>query len=319
MLDVPLLRGRPRFARTLGLASWFFFAPACGGGGDEVNRDARSLGCEPLATVSCNCPDGVSTGEQRCNAEGNGLSECLGCGAQANLEPDPGTRMGGSGGIGGGEAGAPGSAGAGGAGGISMGGSAGDENTGGWGNESGSGGMTATGGMGGSGGTLPGPLDVPDIPECALVADWPPAWAAWEEEVLDLVNQQRAAGATCGGVPHGPVGPLTMEPRQRCAARLHSLDMIERAYFDHDSPDGVGFCERISELGYGWSAIAENITTSSTPALAVSGWMTSTGHCQNIMNGMLEDTGVGYAAGGSAHRWTQTFGRPGGGGILNCQ
>jgi uncharacterized protein YkwD len=41
------------------------------------------------------------------------------------------------------------------------------------------------------------------------------------------------------------------------------------------------------------------------------GWMTSTGHCTNIMNDGSNEIGVGYAytAGSSyGHYWTQTFG-----------
>ena len=46
-------------------------------------------------------------------------------------------------------------------------------------------------------------------------------------------------------------------------------------------------------------------------ALAVvNGWMASTGHCNNIMNGVLRDIGVAYYPGGTyGHYWTQDFGK----------
>ena len=43
----------------------------------------------------------------------------------------------------------------------------------------------------------------------------------------------------------------------------------------------------------------------------VDGWMTSSGHCANIMNGSLRVIGVGYSKRvGSTytHYWTQDFG-----------
>jgi len=50
----------------------------------------------------------------------------------------------------------------------------------------------------------------------------------------------------------------------------------------------------------------------STPIAVMSGWMASTGHCQNIMNGSLKQLGVGYYAGTSGYTfyWTQDFGKP---------
>ena len=65
--------------------------------------------------------------------------------------------------------------------------------------------------------------------------------AAFEDQVLVLVNQRRAAGATCGGVPYAPVAPLTMNAALRTAARLHSQDMAAQNYFSHTSLDGRTF------------------------------------------------------------------------------
>ena len=47
------------------------------------------------------------------------------------------------------------------------------------------------------------------------------------------------------------------------------------------------------------------------PAAVVSGWMSSPGHCANIMNAGFTDIGVGYAfVAGSPYGsyWTQDFG-----------
>jgi len=140
----------------------------------------------------------------------------------------------------------------------------------------------------------------------------PTEWVAFEDEVVTRVNQQRAAGATCGGVAKPAVGPLVVDAALREAARCHSLDMAVNAYFSHTSLDGSTPWDRIAAAGYTGSATAENIAAGyATPQAVVEGWMTSTGHCNNIMGSNSNETGVGYAYLATApwgHYWTETFG-----------
>ena len=146
--------------------------------------------------------------------------------------------------------------------------------------------------------------------ECPGEDLWPTDWAGWEWEVLDLVNMRRAEGASCGGVPFPPVSPLEMNTELRLAARLHSEDMADNSYFSHDSPDGRMLGDRVAEAGFrGAGPIGENILAGTAdPAGAVEGWMSSTGHCENIMNPAFHVTGIGYSLGDGGHRWTQDFG-----------
>jgi uncharacterized protein YkwD len=159
----------------------------------------------------------------------------------------------------------------------------------------------------------PSPADArePDgAPDCR--GTWPAEWAAFEAEVVRLVNEHRAAGATCGGQPRPPVGPLIANDDLREAARCHSLDMGVQGYFSHNSLDGSSPWDRIARAGYTGSPTAENISAGNrTAADAVRGWMASTGHCNNIMASGSKEIGVGYAdVDGSpyGHYWTQTFG-----------
>lgn len=154
--------------------------------------------------------------------------------------------------------------------------------------------------------------DVPaDVPFCSDAANWDPAWAQLEEDILTLVNQERAKGANCGSQGmFGPAGPLTMEPHLRCAARMHSKDMDDRNFFSHTNPDGEGPGQRIDKAQYGnYSTWGENIAAGSPNAAGTMGqWMGSDGHCANIMNPDFEHIGVGYHPGGQyGHLWTQVF------------
>jgi uncharacterized protein YkwD len=159
---------------------------------------------------------------------------------------------------------------------------------------------------------LPPPVDVPDNAYCVPVGDWDPGWAQLELDVLELVNQARAAGADCHskGV-FAATGPLTMDPALRCAARKHSADMAARDFFDHTNPDGETPWDRMAMAGYGdYSNAGENIAAGSPDAQGtMNQWLGSDGHCANIMSPNFTDIGVGYSPGGQyGHLWTQDFG-----------
>ncbi len=158
-----------------------------------------------------------------------------------------------------------------------------------------------------------------DSAYCQPVSDtrpvnpWLESWGAREQELLDLVNQLRAAGTTCGGMSMPPVGPLTMNPSLQCAARVHSLDMSVRDFFSHDNPDGESPFDRMERAGYNFMTAGENIAAGLTTAAdAMATWEQSPGHCQNMMNSNYTEFGAGFAEGSGQYGsyWTQTFGRP---------
>jgi uncharacterized protein YkwD len=162
-----------------------------------------------------------------------------------------------------------------------------------------------------------GLVDCDDVDDChtrACTEDgaWPPTWSDLEWQVLDLTNARRAKGATCDTDTFGPAGPLEMDEVIRVAARLHSQDMGQQNYFEHDSLDGRTFDQRMSMAGFdGPSPWGENIAAGQpTAADVVEGWMNSPGHCRNIMSPDYHVIGIGYAfVEGSdfGHYWTQDF------------
>lgn len=144
-------------------------------------------------------------------------------------------------------------------------------------------------------------------------SSWDPAWVAFEDEVIALVNDARAEGGCCGGEGcFDAAPPFGFDPALRSAARLHSTDMAERAYFDHDSPDGRTPFDRIREAGWDGCAMGENIAEGyETPAEVVDGWLRSPGHCVNIRTELFDSIGVGFFEDPdppSRPLWTQAFG-----------
>ncbi|NIW46693.1 MAG: hypothetical protein GWN30_18645 [Gammaproteobacteria bacterium] len=108
----------------------------------------------------------------------------------------------------------------------------------------------------------------------------------FEAKVIELINQEREKEG---------LKPLTEQAQLTQAARLHSEDMACNKFFSHDSPTSGNVDTRVTDQGYQYSAIGENIAGGyDTPSSVVEGWMDSTGHRANILNGSFTQIGVGY-------------------------
>ncbi|MEU1128224.1 CAP domain-containing protein, partial [Streptomyces sp. NPDC005899] len=128
----------------------------------------------------------------------------------------------------------------------------------------------------------------------------PPAPSSTEEEVVRLVNAERAK-AGCE--------PVSTNGLLADAASRHSADMADRDYFSHTSPDGTDPGDRITTAGYRWSTYGENIAKGQPTAAAVmESWMNSPGHRANILNCAFEEIGIGRQDSDSGPVWTQAFG-----------
>ena len=132
------------------------------------------------------------------------------------------------------------------------------------------------------------------------------------QRVLELTNASRAQARTCGSTSYAATTPLTYNAGLEKAAQGHATDMANKNYFSHTSQDGRTFAQRITAAGYAWRTIAENISAGqTTPESVVNGWLSSPGHCANIMNPALKELGVGYAYNASStyrYYWVQDFG-----------
>lgn len=148
------------------------------------------------------------------------------------------------------------------------------------------------------------------VPPLSL-AEWPLAG----QDILALVNQARASGRTCGERWYPAVPPVAWNDRLGEAALAHSLDMAAQKYFAHRAKDGSLVGERTLRTGYRWRVVGENIAAGqTTPAEAVTGWLSSPGHCANIMHPGFTEMGGAYAirTDRRPHRvyWTQVFAAP---------
>jgi uncharacterized protein YkwD len=159
----------------------------------------------------------------------------------------------------------------------------------------------------------PEPPEVPEIEYCDAVRDWDPAWSAYEDEVVLLLNERRAAGGTCADQSFEPSGPLRMDPALRCAARKHALDMAEQDYFSNVDAEQVDFHARAEQAGYVGAALEQNIGAAhSTPEQLVTAVMGSAAPCIAVLTPDADEIGVGFLEFEGAafpSYWTQVFGQ----------
>ena len=130
--------------------------------------------------------------------------------------------------------------------------------------------------------------------------------------VLELVNAARAEPRNCGDRRFAAVPPVEWNATLAATALAHSSDMAQRNYFAHAAPDGGAVGDRATRHGYDWRAIGENIAAGQgSPRQVVAGWLSSAGHCANIMSGDFTEMGAAYAVNRdstSTIYWTQVFG-----------
>jgi uncharacterized protein YkwD len=123
--------------------------------------------------------------------------------------------------------------------------------------------------------------------------------------LLQLVNDARKKGCNCGNTYYAPAPALTWNDQLEKAAFNHSNDMFRNKYFSHTGSDGSGSGERINDAGYSWRYYGENIAQGyPTEKEVVAGWLSSPGHCSNIMSKNYKEMGVARVG----DYWTQDFG-----------
>jgi uncharacterized protein YkwD len=139
--------------------------------------------------------------------------------------------------------------------------------------------------------------------------------ADFEFEALARLNAYRAAGAQCGDRGAFAAAPLlTWNAPLSLASLAHSDDMVLHNFFAHTGSDSSSAGQRAGDAGYLWSRWGENIAAGQNSVQdVVAAWMSSPGHCANIMNAGFRDIGLACVNGGSGNAfrnyWTMTLGR----------
>lgn len=110
-----------------------------------------------------------------------------------------------------------------------------------------------------------------------------------EAEMLDLINQERTSRG---------LNALESDPEMREVAIKHSVDMFERRYFSHVTPDGKDPFDRMRDMDVRFRTAGENLALAPTLQIAHTGLMNSPGHRANILRPQFGRVGIGIIRGG---------------------
>lgn len=142
--------------------------------------------------------------------------------------------------------------------------------------------------------------------ECELSAD--------QREMLERVNDVRSESRQCGDESFPATHPLEWNCSLAEAAHGHSRNMAEEEFFGHSDTDDQGVAARVSDTGYVWQAVGENIAAGQAEVERVmQGWLESPGHCANIMSDDFSEMGAASFEEESSRYspfWTQVFAHP---------
>ncbi len=120
-----------------------------------------------------------------------------------------------------------------------------------------------------------------------------------EQQMVDLVNQERTSRG---------LNALRVDTTLTDMARAHSLDMIQRRYFSHITPEGKNVGDRATDAGLAWKKVGENLAVAPDLAAAHNGLMQSPGHRENILSPDYTRIGIGiYREEGLGLVITQNF------------
>lgn len=127
--------------------------------------------------------------------------------------------------------------------------------------------------------------------------------------LLDMVNRNRAFARMCGTVSMPAAPPLRENSLLAAAAQAQADAMAAGGYFSSTSPQGRTLGRRITEAGYAWTVVAENIARSEPPAdEALQRWLAEPAQCRNLMGAEYVEAGVGRNA--ANNLWVFTLAAP---------
>ncbi len=124
-------------------------------------------------------------------------------------------------------------------------------------------------------------------------------------ELLEYTNKRREDVG---------LAPLRLDENLSSAAHLKALDMFEKDYWAHVSPDGVQPWDFIINVGYDYSYAGENLAKNFQASKeVVDAWYASESHKENLLSPHYEDIGFavvnGVLNGYETTLVVQTFGK----------
>ena len=145
--------------------------------------------------------------------------------------------------------------------------------------------------------TTPAPQPAPETNTHAPTTS---EFSAYQQETLNIVNKERTSRG---------LSSLKFNTELSKVATTKSQDMIDRGYFDHNSPTYGSPFDMMKKFGITYKSAGENIAMGQkTPQEVMTAWMNSDGHRKNILNSSFTEIGIGIAKDKNGRLyWTQMF------------
>jgi len=114
----------------------------------------------------------------------------------------------------------------------------------------------------------------------------PPPPPGEDGVIFELINQER--------IDDG-LRPLTYSSKISIFAWKYATRMIDENFYGHIDPQGRGLAERLEEAEITYSIAGEIIAENKSAEDAVSAWMESEGHKEQILTSDYTSMGIGIA------------------------
>jgi uncharacterized protein YkwD len=151
---------------------------------------------------------------------------------------------------------------------------------------------------------IPVPAPAPSPPAPPNAGASPSAYSRTESRIFDLINRQRQ---------HNGLPALVFNAELDRMAKIQATNMARLRKLAHNLPESQTptLGDRARYVGYPFGRIAENVAEGFPNAeTVVQGWMTSSGHRHNVLDGGVVETGIGIArAPGGGLYFCQVFGK----------
>lgn len=124
--------------------------------------------------------------------------------------------------------------------------------------------------------------------------------------LLDKINEQRNSGPGCFSQSffhrwyisrrYKGTHSLSFDKRLNEAASMHASDMADNSFLGHSSSEGVSYQSRVSQTGYQWVNVAENIAAGQmTIDKTFQAWLDSKQHCDLMLSADYQEAGLACA------------------------
>ncbi|KHN66373.1 hypothetical protein AV645_09885 [Acinetobacter calcoaceticus] len=135
---------------------------------------------------------------------------------------------------------------------------------------------------------------------------------AYQQAVLDRINQVRQQSRQCGQQYFSAAKPLSWNNNLYKGALAHSVDMANHNFLSHVSSTGQDLRTRLKNYNALGKANGENVASGQkTLNEVITKWLASPLHCSNIMNPKFTTYALACASDQSVKQksyWTQQFG-----------